>query len=71
MPQKDLVLLKKVKDSDKNAFKELFFSYHDTLFRFVLYKIQDDDIAEDITQETFCVFGIRGINLKRIKLFFL
>ena len=53
MPQKDLVLLKKVKESDKNAFKELFFSYHDTLFRFVLYKIKDDDIAEDITQETF------------------
>jgi RNA polymerase sigma-70 factor (ECF subfamily) len=53
MSQKDLILLKKVKESNKNAFKELFFSYHDTLFRFVLYKLQDADTAEDITQETF------------------
>ena len=71
MPQKDLVLLKKVKESDKNAFKELFFSYHDTLFRFVLYKIQDDDIAEDITQETFFRVWNTRHKLNLIKLFFL
>ena len=70
MPQKDLVLLKKVKESDKNAFKELFFSYHDTLFRFVLYKIQDDDIAEDITQETFFRVWNTRHKLKPNKAFF-
>ena len=53
MTDKESLLLKKVKSSDKKAFKELFYSFHDTLFRFVLYKIQDRDIAEDITQETF------------------
>ena len=70
MPQKDLILLKKVKESDKNAFKELFFSYHDTLFRFVLYKIQDDDIAEDIAQETFLRVWNTRHNLKPNKAFF-
>ena len=53
MTDTDSLLLKKVKASDKKAFKELFYNFHDTLFRFVLYKIQDRDIAEDITQETF------------------
>ena len=70
MPQKDLILLKKVKESDKSAFKELFFSYHDTLFRFVLYKIQDDDIAEDITQETFLRVWNTRHKLKPNKAFF-
>jgi DNA-directed RNA polymerase specialized sigma subunit, sigma24 homolog len=51
--QEDKTLLEKVKNSDKVAFKKLFFNYHDTLSRFVLYKVQDQDIAEDITQETF------------------
>ena len=53
MIDKEPSLLKKVKASDKKAFKELFYRFYDTLFRFVLYKIQDQDIAEDITQETF------------------
>ena len=53
MLQEDKTLLEKVKNSDKVAFKKLFFNYHDTLSRFVLYKVQDKDIAEDITQETF------------------
>lgn len=70
MLQKDLILLKKIKDSDKNAFKELFFSYHDTLFRFVLYKIQDNDIAEDITQETFLRVWNTRHKLKPNKAFF-
>ena len=51
MTDKDAILLHKVKNSDKIAFKTLFFNYHDTLFRFVQYKIQDGDIAEDIMQE--------------------
>ena len=45
MVDKEQALLEKVKASDKKAFKELFYSFHDTLFRFVLYK--------DIAQETF------------------
>jgi len=53
MAEQDKKLLIKVKNSDTLAFKKLFSDYHDTLFRFVIYKTRDSDLAEDITQETF------------------
>ena len=53
MNQQEIILIKKVKESDESAFHKLFYNYHDTLFRFVIYKIKDSDLAEDITQETF------------------
>ena len=70
MTDKDAILLHKVKNSDKIAFKTLFFNYHDTLFRFVQYKIQDGDIAEDITQETFLRVWKMRSKLKSNKSFF-
>ncbi len=53
MAETEQILLQQVKSSDKVAFKTLFSMYHDTLFRFVFYKVKDNDLAEDITQETF------------------
>ena len=53
MSEKEKDLLKRVKNSDKKAFRDLFSDYHDTLFRFVIYRVQDSDLAQDITQETF------------------
>jgi len=53
MAEQEQLLLQRVKDSDKKAFHQLFSDFHDTLFRFVVYRVQDSDIAEDITQETF------------------
>ena len=53
MSEQDKKLLIKVKNSDTLAFKKIFSDYHDTLFRFVIYKTRDSDLAEDITQETF------------------
>ena len=70
MTNTDSLLLKKVKASDKKAFKELFYNFHDTLFRFVLYKIQDRDIAEDITQETFLRVWKKRSKLEPNKSFF-
>ena len=46
-------LIKKVKNSDQTAFHQLFSDFYDILFRFVFYRVQDRDLAEDITQETF------------------
>ena len=46
-------LIKNVKNSKKSSFQKLFFQFHDQLFRFVVYRVQDADIAKDITQETF------------------
>ena len=70
MLQEDKILLEKVKNSDKVAFKKLFFNYHDTLSRFVLYKVQDKDIAEDITQETFLRVWKTRLKLRPNKSFF-
>ena len=70
MLQEDKTLLEKVKNSDKVAFKKLFFNYHDTLSRFVLYKVQDKDIAEDITQETFLRVWKTRLKLRPNKSFF-
>ena len=53
MANQEKNLLTKVKNSDKTAFQQLFSDFHDTLFRFVAYRVQDSDLAEDITQETF------------------
>ena len=53
MENLDFKLLTKLKESNEKALKELFFNYHDTLFRFICYRVTDPDLAEDITQETF------------------
>ena len=53
MGRKEQSLLKRVKASDKSAFQELFYDFHDSLFRFTVYRVHDEDVAEDITQETF------------------
>ncbi len=53
MQEQENLLLEKVKKSDKTAFHKLFIKFHDTLFRFVVYRVHDGDLAKDITQETF------------------
>ena len=63
-------LLKKVKNSDKDAFHQLFSNFYDTLFRFVVYKVKDSDLAEDISQETFLRVWKKRANLVPDKSFF-
>ena len=46
-------LLEGVKNSDKSAFKEIYYKHQPILFRYVVYRVQNREIAEDITQETF------------------
>jgi len=53
MNKQEYQLLKDLKNSNEFALKKLFFNYHDTLFRFICYRISDADIAEDFVQETF------------------
>ena len=63
-------LLKKVKNSDKSAFHQLFSNFYNTLFRFVVYKVKDSDLAEDISQETFLRVWKKRANLVPEKSFF-
>ena len=46
-------LLSELVESSEKSFKKLFLNYHDTLFRFICYKVKETDLAEDIIQETF------------------
>jgi RNA polymerase sigma-70 factor, ECF subfamily len=46
-------LVRAAQDGDTAAFGQLFDRYHDTVFRFVLYRLGDRPAAEDLTQETF------------------
>ena len=63
-------LIRNVKNSKKNSFQKLFFQFHDQLFRFVVYRVQDTDIAEDITQETFLRVWEKRESLQPEKSFF-
>ena len=53
MPNKDQKLLSRLKKSDKNSLRDLFTKYHQSLFNFVLYRVKDEVIADDIVQDTF------------------
>ena len=53
MEDKEYQLLYELVESNEKSFKKLFMNYHDTLFRFICYKVKETDIAENIIQETF------------------
>ena len=63
-------LIKNVKDSNRISFQKLFYQFHDQLFRFVVYRVQDADIAKDITQETFLRIWEKRESLQPEKSFF-
>ncbi len=46
-------LVRAAQGGDTDAFGQLFDRYHDTVFRFVLFRLGDRPAAEDLTQETF------------------
>lgn len=46
-------LVKASQDGDMRAFGDLFDRYYDVVFRYVLFRMGDRTLAEDITQETF------------------
>ncbi len=54
-------LVKAAQDGDMSAFGELFDRYYDVVFRYVLFRVGDRTLAEDITSETF-VRGLRRIS---------
>ena len=70
MKNNEYKLLYKVRKSDKEAFQKLFHEFHDSLFRFVAYRVQDGEIAKDITQETFVRIWNNRENLIPEKSFF-
>jgi RNA polymerase sigma-70 factor (family 1) len=46
-------LVKRVKASDKHAFEAIFNLYQENIYRFILFKISDSSLAEDLLQDVF------------------
>lgn len=46
-------LVRSSQAGDMTAFSDLFERYYDVVFRYVLFRMNDRTLAEDITQETF------------------
>lgn len=46
-------VVRKIRNSDANAFQQLFDFYHEDIFRFLRFKLNDSDTAEDIMQDVF------------------
>ena len=53
MAEKDQELLTRLRESDRDAFRDLFTKYHQSLFNFIIYRVKDESIADDIVQDTF------------------
>jgi RNA polymerase sigma-70 factor (ECF subfamily) len=46
-------LVRQIKGSDQLAFKKLFNFFEETIYKFLLFKTKDADVAEDLLQEVF------------------
>ena len=68
VPEKKL--LERVKNSNKTAFKDLYYRHQPILFRYVVYRVREREIAEDIVQETFVRIWNNRSRLDSSKSFF-
>lgn len=49
-------LVERARAGDERAFEKLYSSYYDPIFRYILVRTSDTEVAEDITQITFIKF---------------
>jgi len=52
-PLSDKELIEAIRESDKEAFKELYFRYFDNIYRFLYWRTRDEEVTRDLTQELF------------------
>jgi RNA polymerase sigma-70 factor (ECF subfamily) len=70
-----LALMLQAKEGDEEAFSRLYTSYFSHVYRYIYFRVQDADAAEDLTQTVFLkVFErlpfFREINREPLALFF-
>lgn len=51
-PDKEKELVRRLRQSDEEAFHQLYLSYHDSLYRIIYYRCGDPSLSEDVLQET-------------------
>ena len=57
----DTKIIKRCQAGDKSAFEELIAKYHPYVFKFLIKLSEDEELAEELTQETF-IKVIRNID---------
>ena len=65
-------LLKQVNQGENQAFEEFYGLYVKKIYRFIYYKVNAKQTAEDLTSETFCRAWqsvVRGSEIKNLKAF--
>ena len=63
-------LIQKIKESDYDAFRSVFYQYQPILNNYILYMTRDQDLTDDIVQETFYRIWINRKALKPQKSFY-
>lgn len=53
MPDTDDYLMQQFQDGDRDAFTHLVHRYKHTIFRFILSRVKDQELASDLTQDVF------------------
>jgi RNA polymerase sigma-70 factor (family 1) len=46
-------LVSRLKESDRHAFESIFNLYHENIYRFLLFKVKNAPLAEDLLQDAF------------------
>jgi RNA polymerase sigma-70 factor (ECF subfamily) len=49
----DSVYIERIKNSDRSAFRELYYKYYNDLYRFAFFRIRSKDICCDLLQDLF------------------
>ncbi|MCA1319322.1 RNA polymerase sigma factor [Bacillus tianshenii] len=47
------ILLEKIKEGDRVNWEELYYEYSDRVYQFLMMMVGDEEIAEDLTHDTF------------------
>lgn len=63
---KDRILILRARLGNKTAFAELYNKYVSKLYRFVFFKVNDTELAQDIVAQTFLKFWELIVKEKRI-----
>ena len=54
MPRDEASLIRRAKQGDPAAFAEIYDRLQPSIYRYVLYRVEDTAVAEDLTAEVFC-----------------
>ncbi|GAA4780535.1 RNA polymerase sigma-70 factor [Olivibacter ginsenosidimutans] len=63
----DAIYLQKITEGDESAFSILYHKYWESLFKYVIRILQDEDEVADVIQETFVTFWELRSTLDRIR----